>query len=823
MKINVLKIILSTYLFAYHAIAFAQQKNILWYDKPAANWNEALPIGNGFIGAMVFGSPQQERLQLNESTIWGGGPNNTVNAAARKHIDSVRILLSQKKYEAAQLMANKYITPKGNSGMPYQLAGNLYINFPGHDQITNYYRDLDIDNATASVTYTNNGVHYKREYFTSFTNNILMVRLSADKPGMITCQVNIQSPLKQTIRTQNGDMIMSGLGSDHENQKGKVKFNVVARVKTTGGSELADSTSININKADTAIIYVSIASNFVNYHNLSADPYARADSILNRAFPKSFSALLDSHTLFYKRYFNRVKLDLGVTDAAKKTTDIRIKNFAKGNDPQLAELYFQFGRYLLICSSQPGSQPANLQGIWNGDLKGAWDSKYTININTEMNYWPSETTQLSELSTPLFNLISDVSATGKETAHDMYGARGWAMHHNTDIWRITGIVDGPFWGLWPTGNAWLCQHVWEHYLFTGDKHFLKKYYPVMKGAAVYFMDVLQPEASHNWLVVSPSVSPEHEYMTKAGTQISVTAGATMDNQLVYGLFTNLINAANDLKIDKPFADSLKNYRDRLPPMQIGKFGQLQEWLDDWDSPTDNHRHVSHLYGMFPGNQISPFRSPELFAAAKSSLIYRGDVSTGWSMAWKINLWARLLDGNHAYKLISDQISPVASGDSKGMMGGGGTYPNLFDAHPPFQIDGNFGCTSGITEMLMQSYDGDIYVLPALPDAWQKGSVTGLMARGGFKVDIAWEKHHITRLVIHSTLGGNCRIRLNQVVNIQGLKTAKGINPNPLYATVNVKSPIIKPNDKDLHVSLPKTWMYDLKTEKGKTYVIIGSR
>lgn len=823
MKINVLKIILLTYLFTYHPIAFAQQKNILWYDKPAANWNEALPIGNGFIGAMIFGSPQQERLQLNESTIWGGGPNNTVDAAAGKYIDSVRILLSQKKYEAAQLMANKYITPKGNSGMPYQLAGNLYINFPGHDQTTNYYRDLNIDNATASVTYTNNGVHYKREYFTSFTNNILIVRLSADKPGMITCQVNIQSPLKQTIRSQNGGMIMSGLGSDHENQKGKVKFNVVTRVKTAGGSASADSTSININKTDTAIIYVSIASNFVNYHNLSADPYARADSILNRAFPKSFSALLDSHTAFYKRYFNRVKLDLGLTDAAKNTTDIRIKNFAKGNDPQLAELYFQFGRYLLICSSQPGSQPANLQGIWNGDLKGAWDSKYTININTEMNYWPSETTQLSELSTPLFNLVNDVSVTGKETAHDMYGAQGWVMHHNTDIWRITGIVDGPFWGLWPTGNAWLCQHVWDHYLFTGDKNFLKKYYPVMKGAAAYFIDVLQPEDSHNWLVVSPSVSPEHEYMTKGRTQISITSGATMDNQLVYGLFTNLINAANDLKIDKPFVDSLKNYRDRLPPMQIGKFGQLQEWLDDWDSPTDNHRHVSHLYGMFPGNQVSPFRSPELFAAAKNSLIYRGDVSTGWSMAWKINLWARLLDGNHAYKLISDQISPVASGDSKGMMGGGGTYPNLFDAHPPFQIDGNFGCTSGITEMLMQSYDGDIYVLPALPDAWQKGSVTGLMARGGFKVDMAWEKHHITRLVIHSTVGGNCRIRLNQVVNTPGLKTAKGINPNPLYVTVNVKSPIIKPNDKDLRVSLPKSWMYDLKTEKGKTYVIIGSR
>jgi len=793
-----------------------QGKNTLWYDKPAANWNEALPIGNGYIAAMVFGSPQLERLQLNESTIWGGGPNNTVDSAAKPYINQVRDLLVQKKYLEAQLLANKSVTQKGNGGMPYQLAGNLYISFQGHDNVTDYKRDLNIENATASVTYTQDGVRYKREYFTSFTDNVLMVRLTADKPRMITCNIKLQSPLMKNIEVANGDLILSGISSDHENQKGKVKFNVIARVKAAAGMVTADTSGIKVNNADTAIVYLSMATNFVNYHDISADPISRARGTLNKAYKKNYTTLLRAHSAFYQKYFNRVKLDLGTTDAGKATTDIRIKNFAAGGDPQLAELYFQFGRYLLISSSQPGSpEPANLQGIWNGDLKGAWDSKYTININTEMNYWPSEVTQLSELSTPLFNMITDLSVTGKATASVMYGARGWSLHHNTDIWRITGVVDGPFWGLWPTGNAWLCQHLWEHYLFTGDKTFLKKYYPIMKGAAQYFEDVLQPEAEHNWLVVSPSVSPEHEYIN-GKTQVSVSAGTTMDNQLVYGLFTNVIHAAADLNIDKSFADSLMGYRKKLPPMQVGKYGQLQEWLDDLDSPTDNHRHVSHLYGLFPGNQISPFRDPQLFAAAKNSLVYRGDVSTGWSMAWKINLWARLLDGNHAYKLITDQISPVKRGS-------GGTYPNLFDAHPPFQIDGNFGCTSGIAEMLLQSHDGFIYALPALPDAWQKGSVKGLVARGGFKIDMDWDDHKITRLIVHSTLGGNCRVRLNQPVPGKQLKKANGANPNPFFAIVNVATPIIKPNEKDLNVILPQTWLYDLNTEKGQTYTLIGSR
>ncbi len=800
-------------LFSIGTFAQAQDRNVLWYDKPAANWNEALPLGNGYIGTMVFGAAKQERLQLNEATIWGGGPNNTIDPEARPYVDQVRKLLDEKKYQQAQQLANQRLGPKGNSGMPYQLAGNLYFDFPGHDNVTAYRRDLNIQNATASVSYVLDGVTYKREYFTSFGSNVLMVRLTASKPGKITCRTSLQSPLGTGLTATNDRITLLGAGSNHENMKPAIKFEVQARVKVSGGSFKRDSTAIAITNADTAVVYLAIATNFVNYHDVSADPHQRTESVLAAATKKSYASLLKENIAFYKNYYQRVSLDLGTSDAAKLPTNERIQNFAKGGDPQLAELYFQFGRYLLICSSQPGSQAATLQGLWNGELKGPWDSKYTININTEMNYWPAESTQLSELNQPLFNLISDLSVTGKPQAQVMYGARGWVSHHNTDIWRITGIVDGAPWGLWPTSNAWLSQHLWEHYLYTGDKAFLKKYYPIMKGAAEYFVDALHTEPEHKWLVVSPSISPEHDYRAGGSTQ-AVTAGATMDNQLVFGLFTAVDRAGAILGTDKAFRDTLLRMRDRLPPMQVGQYGQLQEWLDDWDSPTDNHRHVSHLYGLFPGNQISPFTQPKLFAGVKNSLLYRGDVSTGWSMAWKINLWARLFDGNHAYKLITDQIAPVGRGS-------GGTYPNLFDAHPPFQIDGNFGCTSGIAEMLVQSHDGDIYLLPALPDAWSSGKVNGLAARGGFTIDMEWKDKKVTKLVVHSAIGGNFRVRIGQQVANASLKKAAGQNANPLYATMTVKEPIIKQGSKDLSITLPTTWVYDLTTVKGKSYTVIN--
>jgi alpha-L-fucosidase 2 len=794
---------------------FAQDKgrHQLWYTKPANNWNEALPIGNGFIGGMIFGGLEHERIQLNESTIWAGGPNNNIDPEAGNSITEVRALLALKKYVEAQELANRKLGPKGNSGMPYQLAGNLVIDFPGHSAVENYRRDLDIADATASTSYKIGGVTYKREYFTSFNSNVLMVRLTADRPGMISCKVRLNSPIATGIAVKGNDLILQGKGSDHENQKGQIKFNVISRVKLSGGSQVADTSGIAISKADTAVIYLSIATNFINYKDLSGDPLLKAQKTLTSAYTRSFTEALNAHKLFYKKYYDRVSLDLGLSKEAQEPTDIRIKNFAEGKDPQLAELYFQFGRYLLISASQPGSQPANLQGIWNGELKGPWDSKYTVNINTEMNYWPSEVTQLSELSTPLFNMIGDLSVTGRESAKQMYGARGWMMHHNTDIWRSTGIVDGAFWGLWPMGSAWLTQHLWEHYLYTGDLKFLKKYYPLMKSAAWYYMDVLQKSPDQKYLVVSPSISPENQYLG-GKTPVSVAAGTTMDNQLVYGLFSNLMRAAVVLKVDKAFADSLSSLRGKLPPMQVGKHGQLQEWLEDFDSPDDKHRHVSHLYGLFPGNQISPFKHPKLFAAAKNSLIYRGDVSTGWSMAWKINLWARLLDGNHAYKLITDQIKPVGGGS-------GGTYPNLFDAHPPFQIDGNYGCSSGIAEMLLQSHDDAIHLLPALPDAWPSGNFSGLMARGGYKVELSWSNRKVTRLVIHATQGGICRLRLPQAVPSKLLKTAVGTSKAISNAPTDIKEPLIAASGKDLSVQLQQSWLYDLNVSAGKTYVLIG--
>ena len=491
----------------------------------------------------------------------------------------------------------------------------------------------------------------------------------------------------------------------------------------------------------------------------------------------------------------------------------------------MAELYFQFGRYLLISSSQPGGQPTTLQGLWNNQLFPPWDSKYTVNINTEMNYWPSEVTNLSELNEPLIQMIRELSETGKQTARVMYGAEGWVLHHNTDIWRINGPIDGSYWGMWPMGGAWLCQHLWEKYAFNGDKKYLKSVYPIMKGAVEFFLSFLVEEPTHKWLVVCPSVSPENS--PSCHPESSISAGTTMDNQLLFDLFNKTIKAAVILKTDKELVRKMKETLKRLPPMQIGQYGQLQEWLYDWDNPSDHHRHVSHLYGVFPSNQISPFRTPELFNAARTSLVYRGDPSTGWSMNWKINLWAHFLDGNHAYKLMTDQISPVDSCDYSHIdfYGKGGTYPNMFDACPPFQIDGNFGFTTGLAEMLLQSQDGSIQVLPALPDKWKDGNVKGLCARGGFKIeDMEWKNGKIVKLVIKSTLGGNCRIRSYTPLRANSkikLKIANGENTNPFYQIPEGKKPLISKKVKLKSLQLTKSYVYDFNTTPGTTYFING--
>lgn len=788
----------------------------LWYDKPAAVWTEALPLGNGRLGAMVFGTPGVEQIQLNEETIWAGRPNNNANPDALEYIPKVRELVFAGKYLEAQTLATEKVMAKTNSGMPYQTFGDLRISFPGHTRYTDYYRELSLDSARTVVRYKVDGVTYRRETITSFTSQVVMVRLTADKPGMITCNALLTTPHQDPVIASDGNCVtLSGVSSWHEGLKGKVLFQGRLTATTQGGKVSCQDGTLSVEGADEAVLYVSIATNFNNYKNIDGNEVERSKDFLDKALKRSYADDVKAHVAYFRQFMDRSSLDLGDDQFAHVTTDMRVERFKETNDAFLVATYFKFGRYLLICSSQPGGQPANLQGIWNDKLFPSWDSKYTCNINLEMNYWPSEVTNLSELNEPLFKLIKEVSETGRETAKTMYGADGWVLHHNTDIWRITGALDKAPSGMWPSGGAWLCRHLWERYLYTGDVAFLRSAYPIMKEAGVFFDQTMVKEPVHGWLVVCPSNSPENVHAGSEG-KATTAAGCTMDNQLVFDLWSAIITSARVLGVDATFAAHLEQRIAQLPPMQVGRWGQLQEWMFDWDDPNDVHRHISHLYGLFPSNQISPYRTPALFDAARTSLIHRGDPSTGWSMGWKVCLWARLLDGDHAYKLITDQLTLVRNEKKKG-----GTYPNLFDAHPPFQIDGNFGCTAGIAEMLMQSYDGFIYLLPALPSLWKEGEVKGLMARGGFELNLKWKNGKVERLTIKSHAGGNCRLRSLHPLSAKGLKKAKGKNPNALYEVPVIAQPLVNESAKLNKVELKPTYLYDLPTRAGKEYVVIG--